>query len=112
MAKMFCSGIGVAQDYAEAAKWYRKAAQQGDAESENSLGCLLRDGEGVPQDYAEALSWFRKAAGQNFPEAERNLGGMYLSGLGVEKDPAEGMKWIRKAALDEESPEDESGSGD
>ena len=66
----------------------------------------------MPQDYAEALSWFRKAAGQNFPEAERNLGGMYLSGLGVEKDPAEGMKWIRKAALDEESPEDESGSGD
>ena len=27
---LYCEGLGVAQDYAQAAIWYRKAAEQGD----------------------------------------------------------------------------------
>ena len=38
------------QDYAEALKWYRLAAEQGDAASQDNLGKMYASGEGVPQD--------------------------------------------------------------
>jgi hypothetical protein len=34
MGVMYRDGEGVSQDYAEAAKWFRKAAEQGDANAE------------------------------------------------------------------------------
>jgi hypothetical protein len=40
-----------------AAYWYRKAAEQGDANSQYSLGLMYEGGLGVPQDYAEAYFW-------------------------------------------------------
>ena len=58
------SGMGCPKDYAEAVKWYRKAAEQGDAEAQFNLGLMYADGEGVPKDYAEAVKWYRKAAEQ------------------------------------------------
>lgn len=45
-------------------RWYRKAADQGDAFAQTGIGCLYHDGLGVPQDYAEAMRWYRKAADQ------------------------------------------------
>ena len=34
---MYKNGEGVPKDYAEAAKWYRKAAKQGDADAKEWL---------------------------------------------------------------------------
>src|SRR5260221_494374 len=56
--------LGVAQDYAEAVKWYRKAADQGLAVAENSLGEMYEEGNGVTQDYVEAYKWYNLAASQ------------------------------------------------
>ena len=64
LAIKYDKGEGVAQDYTEAVKWYRKAAGQGLAEAQFNLANMLAKGEGVPQDYAEAVKWYRKAAGQ------------------------------------------------
>jgi TPR repeat protein len=50
-----------AGDYAEALKWYRKAAEQGYASAQYNLGNGYRRGKGVTQDYAEAVRWYRKA---------------------------------------------------
>jgi TPR repeat protein len=47
----------VLQDYAEAARWYRKAAEQGNAIAQTNLGTMYFQGQGVPQDYAEAVRW-------------------------------------------------------
>jgi TPR repeat protein len=58
------TGEGVAQDFAEAAKWYRKAAEQGHAEAQFNLGTMYDEGRGVRQDYAEAAKWYRKAKDQ------------------------------------------------
>ncbi len=44
---MYENGRGVAQDYAEAARWYRKAAEQGDAGAQHNLGLLYAKGVGV-----------------------------------------------------------------
>ncbi|MBQ4479124.1 MAG: sel1 repeat family protein [Victivallales bacterium] len=53
-----------AGNYAEAVKWFRKAAGQGLAEAQYNLGVCYATGLGVEQDYAEAVKWFRKAAEQ------------------------------------------------
>jgi uncharacterized protein len=46
----------------EALIWYRRAADQGDVDSEVALGIAYADGIGVPQDYVEAHKWFNVAA--------------------------------------------------
>ncbi len=61
---MYDNGEGVPQDYAEAVKWYRLAAEQGDASAQYNLGIMYINGKGVPQDYAEAVKWYRLAAEQ------------------------------------------------
>jgi len=91
-------GRGVAQDYAEAVKWYRKAAEQGYASAQGNLGGCYSEGKGVTQDYAEAVKWYRKAAEQNNDCAQFNLGCCYSIGQGVLKDEVEAVKWYRKAA--------------
>ena len=63
------SGQGVPQNYAEAVKWYRKAADQGDARAQFNLGIMYAKGEGVPQDYVQAHKWVNLAAG-GFPASE------------------------------------------
>jgi len=52
----------IPKDYALAAFWYRKAAEQGDASAQNSLASLYEAGQGVPQDYSEAYFWMSLAS--------------------------------------------------
>ena len=89
---------GIAQDYAAAVKWYRKAAEQGNAAAQFSLGWMYAKGFGVAQDDTESGKWWRKAAEQGDANAQSNLGWMYQNGHGVVKDDAEAVKWFRKAA--------------
>jgi len=89
---------GFGQDYAEAVKWYRKAAEQGHARAQYALGFMYESGRGVTQDDSEAVKWYRKAAEQGDASAQSNLGLMYESGRGVTKDDSEAVKWYRKAA--------------
>jgi TPR repeat protein len=95
---LYDSGEGVPQDYAEARKWYRLAAEQGDASAQSNLGWMYDSGDGVPQDYAEARKWFRLAAEQGNARAQFNLGVMYGSGKGVPQDYVEAHKWLNVAA--------------
>jgi hypothetical protein len=74
---MYAKGQGVAQDYAKAVSWSRKAADQGNAEAQHNLGVMYFKGQGVTQDYAEAVKWFRKAANQGDAEAQKNLADLY-----------------------------------
>jgi TPR repeat protein len=76
----------------------RKAAEQGDAHAQSSLGFRYNHGLGVKQDYVEAASWYRKAAEQGDADAQTNLGFMYGAGQGVTQDYAEAARWYRKAA--------------
>mgnify|MGYP006343379143 CR=1 FL=1 len=86
------------ENYAEAAKWYRKAAEQGNVAAQYNLGVCYKIGLGVQQDYAEAVKWYRKAAEQGLADAQYNLGYCYEAGQGVSQDYAEAVKWYRKAA--------------
>ena len=74
------------RDDAEAVRWYRLAAEQGDASAQLDLGVMYATGEGVPQDAAEAVRWFRLAAEQGDASAQFNLGVRYDTGEGVPQD--------------------------
>jgi TPR repeat protein len=52
----------VPQDFAAAATWYRKAAEQGSPVAQNNLGVLYAKGQGVARDPVEAYFWFNLAA--------------------------------------------------
>lgn len=45
------------RDYAEAVKWYRKAADQGYPEAQESLSGMYLRGEGITKDLVEAYFW-------------------------------------------------------
>ena len=55
-------------------KWYRLAADQGDASAQYNLGVMYHFGKGVPQNYAEAAKWYRLAADQGNANAQHSLG--------------------------------------
>ena len=71
---LYDKGQGVPQDYAQAALWYRKAAEQGYAVAQYNLGRLYDDGRGVPQDYAEAYFWLDLAAAGKLDGLELGTG--------------------------------------
>ncbi len=96
--RSFGSSRRVPQDYTEAARWYRKAADQGDADAQFTLGRMYGKGEGVAQDHEEAAKWSRKAAEQGHAGGQNNLGVACQFGLGVPQDYEEAAKWYRKAA--------------
>ena len=89
---------GAPQDYIEAAKWFLKAAEQGNADAQTFLGYSYENGLGVTKDFIEAVKWYRKAAEQGYSVAQYKLGNSYYFGSGVAKDNAEAFKWFRKAA--------------
>lgn len=96
--RSYADGNGIVQDYAQAAHWYRKAAEQDHAPSQNALGWLYMRGLGVPQDDVQAVAWWHKAAEQGFHIAQNWLGGMYAAGRGVAQDDAQAESWWCKAA--------------
>ncbi len=95
---MYYRGLGVTQDYQEAIKWYKKAAEQGNASAQSNLGEMYYEGQGVPRDYQEAIKWYRKAAEQDNAEGQCLLGTAYHRGDGVAQDSNEALKWFKKSA--------------
>jgi TPR repeat protein len=66
LGAMYANGQGVPKDDAQAVKWYRLAADQGDASAQTSLGAMYANGIGVPRDDVLAYMWSNLgAAGGN-----------------------------------------------
>ena len=74
LGQMYAEGKGVTQDYTQAAKWYRSAAEQGLAAAQYQLGILYRDGKGLPQDMEQAYAWFTVAGNQGHQLAQGAVG--------------------------------------
>lgn len=127
---LFYRGLGdVGQNYAEAAKWFRKLAedeyQSLDSDSDYNwmrrqhnmcvqsasyfLGFMYWHGQGVAQDYTQAVKWLSKAVETKFTwyggikEAQYLLGKAYYTGHGVAQDYAEAVRWYKAATEDEYS---------
>ena len=87
------------QDFKQAAAWYRKAAEQGDAIAQLQLGRMYFAGQGVPQDFKQAYVWTREAAEQRVAKAQFILGVMYGQGRGVPQDDQKAYAWVSVAAV-------------
>lgn len=66
MYKCGHSAKSAKKDCAEAVKWYRKAAEDGNTDGMDMLGDMYHYGEDAKQSYLEALKWYRKAAEKTF----------------------------------------------
>ena len=94
LGRAYEAGNGVSKSDREAVKWYKTAAERGNAKAQNSLGLMFRSGLGVDQDKAEAVRWYRKAAKQEKPNDMFNLGTAYYNGDGVDVDEAMAYAWF------------------
>lgn len=72
-------------------KYYRMAAEAGDAKSMTEVARRLWDGIGVETDTKESEIWYRRAAEAGDPTAMRSAA--YLS-----NDDAEKFRWLKRSA--------------
>jgi TPR repeat protein len=95
---MYANGEGVPEDDAEAVKWYRLAADQGDAEQSLISNfrlfrqCLLLG------FFLTPVTAVGQAPDFDFAGGQYSLGVMYANGEGVPEDDAEAVRWYRMAA--------------
>jgi hypothetical protein len=90
--------VGPVSNYADAERWLRVAATQGDSEAQLWLGLGYDRGYFGRTDYQESLNWLRESAAQGLPDAQYALGQMYEDGHGVTKNDEDAAHWYRRAA--------------
>src|SRR5271170_4638929 len=69
---VYANGLGIPQDFVQAAIWFRRAANKGNADAQHSLGLMYANGLGVPLDYEVALMWSYLAFSRAENDATRN----------------------------------------
>jgi len=107
VALLFEKGEGVPKEEAKAVVWFRKSAEQGNADAEANLGGMYFLGSGgLPRDMAQALIWMRKAADQGNVQMQDALGSYYSAAslIGGKTDPDQAIYWWTKAAENGSAP--------
>ena len=84
---------GVTKTYYEAVKWYKKAADMGDAKGICSLARMYDYGYGVSKDSEKAEELYLKSAGMGYALAQFYLGDYYDAGMDYNK----AIEWFTKA---------------
>lgn len=87
-----------AQNYNAALRWFRRAADLGNADAMMGMSWIYGNGRGVPQDDAEALRWLKISAEHGNAVAMWLVGADYQNGKVVPQDYAEAMRWYKKSA--------------
>ena len=96
---MYDNGQGVSENDKMAVYWYRRAAEQGNAEAQFNLGAMYLQGQGVPQDDNMAIQWAIRAVEQGYVKAQFGLGLMYARGRGVPKNNVYAHMWLTVARI-------------
>jgi hypothetical protein len=91
----FYYGHGEQEDDEAAENWFRRAAEQGNAQAQMSLGQLIYN---LDNQETEAVEWLHKSAATGCSWSQYLLGQAYQWGHGVESDDAESERWYRLAA--------------
>ncbi|UVK46583.1 SEL1-like repeat protein [Mesorhizobium sp. AR07] len=85
-------------DFAEAATWYRRAADSGHQAAARAIASLYLTGNGVAKDDKEGARWLRVAANGGNQEAQVDLANLVLRGAGEPDDTASVAEWFEAAA--------------
>ncbi|MBN9149577.1 MULTISPECIES: hypothetical protein [unclassified Nitrobacter] len=94
----YAEGKGVAVNYAEAAKWYDRAAEAGVVPAMFRLGTLHEKGLGVAKDFDAARRYYMQAAERDNAKAMHNLAVLDADGGGKGANYTSAAQWFRKAA--------------
>jgi hypothetical protein len=78
---------------ADGRAWWRKAAEQGHARAQLSMGGIAQGGA----DAGQAVGWFRKAAEQGLSEAQHVLA-ITLAASSRADDNSAALDWLQRAA--------------
>ena len=85
LAEVYYHGKGVAQDYAEAVKWYHLAAGQGDTVAQCTLADCYINGRGVNCDTEQAQYYFSLASESGNREAKRERAFLFLENANMHR---------------------------
>ncbi|WP_407523368.1 tetratricopeptide repeat protein [Methylobacterium oryzisoli] len=97
LGELYNQGLGVRQDPAKAAEWYRLAANLGDPHAAAILGMMAIEGRGMAKDPAAGRAWLEKAAAKGEAGASYNLA-LILLATGVPDDLKRATGLLRRAA--------------
>lgn len=100
LGDFFSLGIGAPQNLAEAARWYRTAADSGSEhakDAQQKLGYMYAVGKGVPQNFTEASRLFRLAAERDWWNEYNEY---YYCRYEHSQYPADGVAWLCKVAAE------------
>lgn len=99
LGKMYSEGRGVPRDDAEALKWYRKSAEQGDTGALLALKDMAEQGnENARKAHKAIVEALKRAAERGDAKAQYDLGNMYYYSEGMAQSNADAAKWWRKSA--------------
>jgi hypothetical protein len=82
MAVRWYTGADGKRDLPQAARWFKEAAEAGDAAGQFGYAWMLQHGQGVSRDREAAVDWYIKSADQGYLSAE-----LALAVLGVRQRP-------------------------
>ena len=95
---LYTYGEGTVASHDEAAKWYTRAAENGNARAQHNIGDVMLWGHGeTDRDASLAASWFVKAAAQGHLGSMYNLAQMKLIAHGTDEDIDGAMELLRSA---------------
>lgn len=89
--------VGIAEDNAEALKYFVEAAGKDNAEAQYYVGLCNSDGYGTAKDPETAFLYYERSAEQGFGPAQAALAEAYLYGKGVERDASKGIELLNLA---------------
>jgi localization factor PodJL len=98
LAQRYAEGRGVAQNLANAAEWFERAAKQGLAPAQFRLGRLYEKGLGVKKSLETARRFYVAAAQAGNAKALHNLAVLYAEGIDGKPDYQAAARWFGKAA--------------
>jgi len=98
IAARYTEGRGVTIDRAEAAKWYKMAADRGLAPAQYRLANLYEKANGVERNLAEAKRYYTLAAEQGNAGAMHNLAVLLASDAAGQPDFGAAAQWFIKAS--------------
>jgi TPR repeat protein len=98
LGELYATGLGVPQNEAKAAEWYKFAAQRGDRNAMFALAMFSLQGRAGPRDRDASAKWFAAAAKLGHPLAAYNLALLYMEGQLFPQDFGRAAELLRVAA--------------
>jgi len=98
MGTAWGEGLGKPVDAVQAARWYRRAANQGHTLGAHNLGNAYAGGIGVVRNPEEARHWWLLAAAKGDAIAQLSLARYFEQGEGGDRDMALARFWYTRAA--------------